>query len=180
VSVQEQVEAKCPACGEESQVAVWRSMNVTQDLDAKELLLAGTVNVFQCPKCRYESLLDVDFLYHDMERQFSVQYYPYERLSDDNFLANFTVEGAPALDVSQGVELPGRMDYLLRPHIVFEMGELVRYVAFRDRLHEIRHPESAEPWSGSRLVRNITAIRPDSSRQSPKKYHSQDGRPSQS
>lgn len=145
MSVQEQVEAKCPACGEESQATVWRSMNVTEDPDAKELLLAGTVNVFQCPKCRYESLLDVDFLYHDMERQFSVQYYPYERLSDDNFLASFTAEGAPSLDLSRGGNLPDRMNYLLRPHVVFEMGELVRYVAFRDRLYEIAHPGSAEP-----------------------------------
>ena len=137
MSVRETVEAKCPACGAESQAEVWRSMNVTQDPDVKELLLAGTVNVFQCPKCRYESLLDVDFLYHDMERKFSVQYYPYERLSDDNFLANFTVEGTPQLDLPESAPLPDRMDYLLHPHIVFEMGELVRYIAFRDRLYEI-------------------------------------------
>ena len=143
MSVRETVEAKCPACGEESQAEVWRSMNVTQDPDAKELLLAGTVNVFQCPKCRYESLLDVDFLYHDMERKFSVQYYPYERLSDDNFLANFTVEGTPALNLPESAPLPDRMDYLLRPHIVFEMGELVRYIAFRDRLYEIATGDDA-------------------------------------
>ena len=143
MSVRETVEAKCPACGEESQVEVWRSMNVTQDPDAKELLLAGTVNVFQCPKCRYESLLDVDFLYHDMERKFSVQYYPYERLSDDNFLANFTVEGVPALNLPESAPLPDRMDYLLHPHIVFEMGELVRYIAFRDRLYEIATGDDA-------------------------------------
>jgi hypothetical protein len=112
-------------------------MNVTQDPDAKELLLAGTLNVFQCPKCRYESLLDVDFLYHDAEQQFCVQYYPYERLSDDNFLAHFTTEGAPALNIPAGIVLPDRMEYMRRPHIVFEMGELVRYVAFRDRLGEL-------------------------------------------
>jgi hypothetical protein len=29
------------------------------------------------------------------------------------------------------------MDYLTHPHIVFEMGELVRYIAFRDRLFEL-------------------------------------------
>ena len=118
-------------------------MNVTQDPDAKELLLAGTVNVFQCPKCRYESLLDVDFLYHDMERKFSVQYYPYERLSDDNFLASFTLEGKPSLELADRVPVPDRMEYLLRPHIVFEMGELVRYVAFRDRLYEIAAGDDA-------------------------------------
>jgi predicted RNA-binding Zn-ribbon protein involved in translation (DUF1610 family) len=138
VSVRETVEAKCPACGEEATATVWRSMNVTLDPDAKELLLAGDVNVFRCPKCGYESLLDIDFLYHDMEKKFSVQFYPYERLADDGFLANFTREGETNPDTPAGVRLPEAAGYLLRPHIVFEMGELVRYVAFRDRLWEGR------------------------------------------
>ncbi len=145
MSVKESVEAKCPACGEESSTTVWRSMNVTQDPDAKELLLAGTVNVFQCPKCGYESMLDIDFLYHDMERKFCVQYYPYERLADDGFLANFTIDAEPAIAVPEGMQVKPGMDYLIHPHIVFEMGELVRYVAFRDRLYELG---CSEPGTG--------------------------------
>ncbi len=137
VSVKESVEAKCPSCGEESSTTIWRSMNVTQDPDDKELLLAGTANVFRCPKCQYESMLDIDFLYHDMERKFCVQYYPYERLADDGFLANFTTDGGPAIAVPEGMKVKPGMEYLTHPHIVFEMGELVRYVAFRDRLHEL-------------------------------------------
>lgn len=137
VSVKEQVEARCPACGELAPAEVWRSMNVGEDPEAKELLLAGTVNVFRCPKCRYESLLDIDFLYHDPVRRFSVQYYPYERLADDGFLAGFSLEGVPRLNFSGDWRLPEEAAYLLRPHIVFEMGELVRYVAFRDRLYEL-------------------------------------------
>jgi predicted RNA-binding Zn-ribbon protein involved in translation (DUF1610 family) len=137
MSVKEPVEAKCPACGDETQVTVWRSINVQQDPEAKELLLAGNVNVFRCPKCGYESLLDIDLLYHDMEEKFCVQYYPYERLSDDNFLANFSLEGEPALEVPEGMRLKPDMDYMAHPHIVFELGELVRYVAFRDRLFEL-------------------------------------------
>lgn len=137
MSIKETVEAKCPACSEDAQAVVWRSMNVTQDPDAKDLLLAGTINVFKCPKCGYESLLDVDFLYHDMDIRFCVQYYPFERLADDNLFANFTSVGEPVLTVPEGVNLPENADYLRRPHIVFEMGELVRYVAFRDRLHEL-------------------------------------------
>lgn len=137
MSVRETVEARCPACGEESSAPVWRSMNVTQDPEAKELLLAGTVNVFQCPKCRYESMLDIDFLYHDMEKRFCVQYYPYERLGDDRFLANFTTDAEPGIAVPDGMQVKPGMEYLTHPHIVFEMGELVRYVAFRDRLYEL-------------------------------------------
>lgn len=137
MSVRETVEVTCPACGEHSSATIWRSMSVSQDPDAKELLLAGSVNVFACPKCRYESLVDTDFLYHDMEHRFCVQYYPYERLADDGFLGHFTVEGRPNPVTESGLSLPESAAYLLRPHIVFEMGELVRYVAFRDRLIEL-------------------------------------------
>ena len=45
MSVKETVEARCPSCGEESSATVWRSMNVTQDPDDKELLLAGATAV---------------------------------------------------------------------------------------------------------------------------------------
>jgi predicted RNA-binding Zn-ribbon protein involved in translation (DUF1610 family) len=137
MSVRETVEVTCPACGAEAQATVWRSMNTTLDPDAKALLLAGSVNVFTCPKCRYESLVDTDFLYHDMEHRFCVQYYPFERLSDDGFLGHFTVTGEPDPDSPAAARLPEPAGYLLRPHIVFEMGELVRYVAFRDRLIEL-------------------------------------------
>ncbi len=137
MSVRETVEARCPACGEESTVTVWRAINATLDPDARELLLAGSVNVFTCPKCRYESLLDIDLLYHDMERKFAVQYYPFERLADDSFLAAFDSTGRL---LRPEYELPEAAEYLLRPHIVFELGELVRYVAFRERLHELAQP----------------------------------------
>jgi predicted RNA-binding Zn-ribbon protein involved in translation (DUF1610 family) len=133
MSVRDTVEAKCPACGEESSVTVWRAINATNDPDARELLLAGSVNVFSCPKCRYESLLDIDLLYHDMERKFSVQYYPFERLADDGFLEAFDAEGR----LAGPLDLPGNAEYLRRPHIVFELGELVRYIAFRERLHGV-------------------------------------------
>jgi hypothetical protein len=89
MSLKETVDARCPSCGEESSTAVWRSMNVTQDPDAKELLLAGTVNA-----------------------------------------------------VPNGMQVKPGMEYLTHPHIVFDMGELVRYVAFRDRLHELGCSES--------------------------------------
>jgi RNA polymerase subunit RPABC4/transcription elongation factor Spt4 len=136
MSVTDSVEARCPACGAESQATVWRSINATLDPEAKTQLLAGIVNVFTCPKCRYESLLDIDLLYHDMEQGFCVQYYPYERLGDDGFLAGFGLDGRPRFSVPEGMVL-SEADYFTRPHIVFELGELVRYVAFRDRLHEL-------------------------------------------
>ncbi len=137
MSVKDSCEVRCPSCGHEDQVEVWRSLNTSLDPDAKELLLAHQVNVFRCPSCGYESLIDIDFLYHDPERQFCVQFYPFDRLADDGFLANFNLEGRPQVRLPEHIKVPSSMAYLTSPHIVFDMAELVRYIAFRDRLHEL-------------------------------------------
>ncbi|MBM3322686.1 hypothetical protein FJY69_04335 [candidate division WOR-3 bacterium] len=141
MSVKDSCEVRCPSCSHEEQVEVWRSMNTGQDPDAKELLLAHQVNVFRCPSCGYESLIDIDFLYHDPEQGFCVQFYPFDQLADDNFLASFDLEGRPAVDLPGHFQVPDSMAYLTRPHIVFDMAELVRYVAFRDRLHGLAGAE---------------------------------------
>ncbi len=137
MSVKDTCEVRCPSCGHEEQVQVWRSINVAHDPDARELLLAHQVNVFRCPECGYESLIDVDLLYHDPEQRFCVQFYPFDRLANDNFLVNFDLEGRPAVELPGHMSVPESLGYLTRPHIVFDMAELVRYVAFRDRLHEL-------------------------------------------
>lgn len=136
MSVKESIEAKCPQCGTDSQTTAWRSINTRLDPEARELLLANNVNVFRCPKCGYESLVDIDLLYHDPDRRFCVQFYPFERVGDDRFLENFTHDNEPAVRVPEGMNLPERMSYVAHPHIVFDMGEMVRYIAFRERLDE--------------------------------------------
>jgi Zn ribbon nucleic-acid-binding protein len=139
------VTARCPKCGEERDVQVWRSINVGLDPEARRQLLAGHVNVYECGKCGGESLIDVDLLYHDPELELAVQYYPYERLGDDGFLSNFTPAGELAMELPGGAAVRERAGYLLRPHVVFDMGELVRYVAFRERLYELATGREPHP-----------------------------------
>ena len=146
MSLRDSVTARCPKCGEEQEIQVWRSLNIGLDPEGRRQLLAGRVNVYDCGNCGTESLIDVDFLYHDSELELAVQYYPFERLSDDGFLANFTLAGEFSMELPGGDAVRERAAYLLRPHIVFDMGELVRYVAFRERLFEVAtgrdpHPE---------------------------------------
>jgi hypothetical protein len=54
-------------------------------------------------------------------------------MDDAEFINSFTAEGLPTWINTLG-NLGKQASYLLRPHIVFDMGELTRYVKFRDRL----------------------------------------------
>lgn len=124
----------CPHCGKEQEFEVWQSLNVTLDPDVKARFLRGEINVFACDACGERSLCDGPLLYHDMERKFSAQYIPWEKASDPAFLKGFTSEGTlPVREDDPFAGLP-EMQYLHRPHVVFDMSELLRYVVFRDGL----------------------------------------------
>jgi hypothetical protein len=67
-----------------------------------------------------------------MKRQFWVRYCPFEWLDKDGFFDYFTSQREAKTDSG-----PEANVYIFRPpHIVFDMGELVRYIIFRERLFE--------------------------------------------
>jgi hypothetical protein len=132
MSIEQPVELECPDCHDKQVTTVWSSINVQGNPEAKQELLDGKVNVLHCRKCGNQATIAADLLYHDMEKQFWVQYLPFEQAMSTNLLEFFSPEG----EIRS--ENPGpKGGYISRPpHIVFHMGELVRYVLFRDRLFE--------------------------------------------
>lgn len=132
------IEIDCPGCAEKQDVTVWYSLNTSLDPEAKHLLLAGKINVFHCRKCALESFIPVEFLYHDMDKLFCVQYIPPTQLNNDEFLKRFTLEGELAIGPDMPQEFRERLNqdahHILRPHITFSMDELIRYVIFRSKL----------------------------------------------
>lgn len=122
---------QCPHCGNKQENMVWDSLNVTLDPDLKKKLYAAEINLFECKKCGKKTFINAPLLYHDMTQQFCVQYYPPEALDDSDFFRQFNpdgslaVSGIPAVFAKSG-------GYLTRPHIIFDMNEMIRYVSFRD------------------------------------------------
>ena len=74
-----------------------------------------------------------------MERKFCVQYFPYESMNEKDFLEQFTKDGQ-ITEPKFARPIPQiqrqRSGYLLKPHIVFDLNEMIRYVHFREKLHE--------------------------------------------
>ncbi|MEJ5328560.1 MAG: CpXC domain-containing protein [Desulfobaccales bacterium] len=122
---------QCPDCGQQQEVVLWDSINVTLDPELKEKLFQGKINIFDCVACHYTTFINYPLLYHDMNRGFLVQYYPFSSLMEDNeFLKMFRKNGKIKM-----VGVPGT--YLEEPHIVFDMNEMLRYILFREKIFEV-------------------------------------------
>lgn len=142
MSQQFPIEINCPKCGVKQTTIVWASLNATVDPEAKQALLRGEINIFRCQKCHVQVPLGFPLMYHDMVQKYTVHYFPFEAVGDDNFLERFTVD-AKLTGEESPQNLPKAMQeivdsavYMREPHIVFDLAELAKYVVFRDRLYE--------------------------------------------
>jgi len=139
---------QCPECGHEQETTIWTSLNVSLEPDTKQKLFEGEINFFKCGECGATALIDVPFHYHDMHREFYVQYVPFKLLDNDDTYSDFNADGFPSLEGLEGIP---EDSYWHTIHVVFDMGELVRYVIFRERLAELKNgcdPQEASEGEG--------------------------------
>jgi hypothetical protein len=134
----ETIDFTCPKCKEKSRVTIYKSINATQDPDARKALLEGKINQFVCSKCDQKGYLLVSFLYHDMDRRFLVQYHPFPAVQSEDFLKDFDAAGRPRLQSEKlATEIDRKLKYFSEMHVVFDMAEMMRYIVFRERLHDV-------------------------------------------
>jgi hypothetical protein len=106
------------------------------DPDLREKLFNGEINVFVCQECGDKAFINTSLLYHDMERQYCVQYYPVQAIEDAEFLKTFTRDAK--LNFGQVSEYMARSKgYIKEPHIVFNLDEMIQYIRFRDKLYDL-------------------------------------------
>lgn len=128
MSVSEDISIECPQCKEKQEVTVWKHLDIVSDPEAKEALFAWKINVFNCSKCGIQALLPVGLLYDDPGRQYCISYYPVDFLGNEDFYTGFSKAGEPVIETSDET-LP---EYRLKPHVVFDLGEMMRYIVFRE------------------------------------------------
>jgi CpXC protein/HIRAN domain len=165
MSIEDSVVLGCPVCQRTKTVVVWQSLNADVSPEAREELLKGKINVFECEVCEQTFPIAAPLLYHDMTRRFLVQFHPFEVIEDPDFLARFDRDGRDTRFLEPAGIMPAvdGLGYMKNPHVVFSMAELVRYVLFRERLFDSR----AEPdrffvagfpyHEGPRLIDRLTA-----------------------
>ena len=147
MSIKRSEEIACPKCGKAQTVTLWESIDADPDPGARTALFEAQINRFDCPACEFDALVPVPLLYHDRRRQFVVQFFPFGLLDEQEFVARFTADGRDRR-VDEAFEralaakkLPPGAEPM-QPHLVFEMGELVRFVLFRERVFDARAAEA--------------------------------------
>jgi hypothetical protein len=112
-------------------------LSVIEDPQAKTDLFDGKINIFECHSCGLKVLIPVPFLYDDAARELCVQFFPFQMVDNQEFYGGFAQNGMAAAEIDD----PAAPEYVRSRHTVFEMGELLRYVIFRERLWGLYHPE---------------------------------------
>jgi hypothetical protein len=71
-----------------------------------------------------------------MKRKYCVQYYPVQAIEDAEFFKRFTKDGKLNIDgLSKAMGEIGH--YMVEPHIVFDLNEMIQYIKFRDKLYDL-------------------------------------------
>lgn len=104
MSIRNTIAVKCPVCGQNSIVPVWRSINAQFDVGQKTRLLDGTLFQHLCPRCGEAVKLDYECRYHDMNHRAVVHYVRSERSARSVFKAAKDFR----LDTPDGQQSSGR------------------------------------------------------------------------
>ena len=134
------VQLSCPLCQHEQMVRIWSTINVTLDPELRVRLFNDDINVFRCESCDSLTHVEKDLLYHDMTRKFCVRYTPPISLSSNELLAGYfegyDLEGGLDIGAFKGAfQKDVKMfPYIVKPHIMFDLNEMLRYITFRELL----------------------------------------------
>ncbi len=68
----------CPNCRQQVLIDLTRLFDLNSDPQAKENLLSGSANAFQCPHCHYQGIYPTPIVYHDPDKELLLTYFPPE------------------------------------------------------------------------------------------------------
>ena len=68
----------CPNCRQQVLIDLIRLFDLNSDPQAKENLLSGSANAFQCPHCHYQGIYPTPIVYHDPDKELLLTYFPPE------------------------------------------------------------------------------------------------------
>ena len=68
----------CPNCHQPITIELTRLFDMNTNPDAKEALLSGSANYFQCPVCKYQGVYPTPIVYHDPEKELLLTFFPPE------------------------------------------------------------------------------------------------------
>ncbi|HOF27973.1 MAG TPA: CpXC domain-containing protein, partial [Anaerolineaceae bacterium] len=66
----------CPQCRQPIAIELTRLFDTNTDPEAKQKLLSGSANYFQCPVCGFQGVYPSPIVYHDPEKELLLTFFP--------------------------------------------------------------------------------------------------------
>ena len=124
--MRQQTQVTCPNCRTPFQAEVEQIVDVSQDPTSKSRLLAGQLNLIQCPSCGFQGQLNLPVVYHDPEKELLLTYAPADlnvnKDEQERIIGRLIQRIVDKLDAEQ------RKGYLLQPQAVLTMQGLAECI----------------------------------------------------
>jgi hypothetical protein len=120
----------CPQCKQPVTADITRLFDISQDPQAKQILLSGAYNLIQCPHCGYRGQAPVPLVYHDPDKELLLTFFPSE-LSVPVKQQEQMI-GPMIKKVMESLPMEKRKAYLFKPETMLTRQRLVERILEED------------------------------------------------
>jgi hypothetical protein len=120
----------CPFCGQPITIQVHQIVDVGEQPELKQQLLAGRLNSFTCPHCRNAGALATPFFYHDPDKALALLFIPMnlnvKEADQQKMIGRLTQQ------VLNNLAPEKRKAYLLQPQQFFNLKTMIEVILQAD------------------------------------------------
>ncbi|MDY6845990.1 MAG: CpXC domain-containing protein, partial [Chloroflexota bacterium] len=120
----------CPQCKQPVAADITRLFDVSQDPQAKQILLSGAYNLIQCPNCGYQGQAPTPIVYHDPEKELLLTFFPPELSVPVNQQEQMI--GPMINKVMESLPMEKRKAYLFKPETMLTRQRLFERILEED------------------------------------------------
>ncbi len=147
----------CPQCKQPVTAEITRLFDVSQDPQAKQILLSGAYNLIQCPNCGYRGPAPTPIVYHDADKELLLTFFPPELSVPMNQQEQMI--GPMINKVMESLPMEKRKAYLFKPETMLTRQRMVERILEKDGVT----PEMLKAQQDRlNLLQRLAGISPDS------------------
>lgn len=120
----------CPQCQQPVVAEITRLFDLSQDPQAKQILLAGAYNLIQCQNCGYRGQAPTPIVYHDPEKELLLTFFPPELGVPVNQQEQMV--GPMIKKVMEDLPMEQRKAYLFKPETMLTRQRLMERILEED------------------------------------------------
>ncbi len=146
----------CPQCKQPLVAEITRLFDISQEPQAKQILLSGAYNLIQCPHCGYQGQAPAPLVYHDPEKELLLTFFPPELGVPVNQQEQMI--GPLIKKVMESLPMEARKAYLFKPETMLTRQRLVERILEEDGITPEMLKAQQDRLS---LLQRLAGVNPD-------------------